>query len=345
MVKDKEKLAAYAAWAAVCFFWGTTYLAIRVGLETLPPMLFAGLRFLIAGSILFFVMARQQGARLPIGREWLDISVVGVALLVIGNGAVVWAEQWISSGMAALLVATSPFWVAGVERFFSDGERLGARGVVGLLIGFGGLSLLVAPDLFGATLNGRYILGVVAIQLGCVAWSAGSVYAKRRPVGVSPLMSAAVQMLVGGVVLTLVGTLAGEWGAMSLTGRGVGALAYLIVFGSIVAYGSYTYAIQKLPLSIVTTYSYINPVIAVMLGWLVLSEPMGWRVLAATAIILGGVALVKTSPRGVLRAIARRREKNKRQRRVNAKKRSLISFTRQTPPEPVEFWLRRTSFR
>ncbi len=345
MLKGREKLAAYGAWAAVCFFWGTTYLAIRVGLETLPPMLFAGLRFLIAGALLFFVMARQQGARLPVGREWLDISVVGVALLVIGNGAVVWAEQWVSSGMAALLVATSPFWVAGVERFFSDGERLGARGITGLLIGFGGLVLLVAPQLFGASLNGRYVLGVAAIQLGCVAWSAGSVYAKRRPVGVLPLMSAAVQMLVAGIVLTLIGTFAGEWGVFGLSERSLGALAYLIVFGSIVAYGSYTYAIQKLPLSIVTTYSYINPVIAVLLGWAVLSEPMGWRVAGATVIILGGVALVKTSPRGVLRAIARWRERDDRESSGNAKKRRPIAFAAQTPPEPVEFWLRRTSFR
>lgn len=338
MLKGREKLAAYGAWAAVCFFWGTTYLAIRVGLETMPPMLFGGTRFLIAGSILFLVMSRLRGARLPIGREWFDIGLVGLMLLGVGTGMVVWAEQWITSGMAALLVATSPFWVAGLERLFNDGERVGARHIAGLLIGFGGLVLLVAPDLFGAALNGRYLLGVLAIQIGCVSWSAGSVYAKRRPSGVSPMMSAAVQMLVAGVALTLVGTVAGEWGAMSFSGRSLGALMYLVAFGSIVAYGSYTYAIQKLPLSIVSTYTYINPVIAVLLGWLVLSEPMGWRVVAAAAIILGGVALVKTSPRSVLEAIDRLRGKNE-------KKRSVVPVAGHAPPERIEFWLRRTSFR
>jgi drug/metabolite transporter (DMT)-like permease len=300
----REKLGAYGAWAAVCFFWGTTYLAIRVGLETFPPMLFAGLRFLIAGGVLFFVMARQQNARLPQGREWLDLSVVGLLLLGIGNGAVVWAELWVPSGLAALLVATSPFWVVGIERLRRDGERVGARGLVGMLVGFAGLALLVGPQLFGAELNGYFLLGALLIQVGCLTWSAGSVYAKQRPTGVQPLMAAAVQMLIAGVALTLVGTATGEWWRMGFSGRGVGALAYLIVFGSIVAYSSYTYAVQKLPLSLVTTYSYINPVIALLLGWLALGEALGWREAGAALVILLGVALVKTSPKEVARLIS-----------------------------------------
>jgi drug/metabolite transporter (DMT)-like permease len=304
---NREKLAAYGALAAVWFFWGTTYLAIRVGLEGLPPMLLAGIRFTIAGSVLFLVMYRQQGARLPIGREWFDLSVVGILLLVVGNGAVVWAEQWIPSGMAALLVATSPFWVAGFERTARNGERMTARVLVGMLVGFGGLALLVAPEIFGARLEGSYILGIMGLQLACASWSGGSVYAKHHQAGVAPLMSAAVQMLVAGALMTIAGTTLGEWGATRLTPRSLGALLYLIVFGSIVAYSAYTFAVQKLPLSIVSTYSYVNPVIAVLLGWLLLSEPLGWRVLAATAIILLGVALVKTSPKEILAAIRRLR--------------------------------------
>ena len=294
---NREKWAAYAAWAAVCFFWGTTYLAIRVGLETMTPMLFAGLRFLIAGGVLFFVMGRQRNARLPQGREWLHLAFVGLMLLGVGNGAVVWAEQWVPSGMASLLVATSPFWVVALEKFRKDGERVGVRGVVGMLVGFVGLGLLLAPQLFDASVSAYLLLGALAIQVGCVAWTAGSVYAKHRPVGVAPLMGAAVQMLIAGAVLTLVGTLLGEWGEMRFSTRSAGALAYLVVFGSIVAYSAYTYALQKLPLSLVSTYSYINPVIAVLLGWLVLAEPLDWRVGAATAIILAGVALLKTSPK------------------------------------------------
>ena len=296
-----EKLGAYGAWAAVCFFWGTTYLAIRVGLETMTPLLFAGLRFLVAGGLLFFVMGRQRNVRLPLGREWLNLGVVGLLLLGVGNGAVVWAEQWVPSGMAALLVATSPFWVAALERLRKGGERVGARGVLGMAVGFGGLAMLVGPQLFGVSLDGYYLAGVLVIQLGCFAWTVGSMYTKQRPTGVTPLMAAAVQMLWAGVVLTLAGTFAGEWGEISFSARSLGALSYLIVFGSIVAYGAYTYAIQKLPLSLVSTYSYVNPLVALVLGWLVLGEALGWREFTAAAVILFGVALVNASPEALAR--------------------------------------------
>src|SRR5215216_4405499 len=190
---SREKLGAYGAWAAVCFFWGTTYLSIAVGLESFQPTLFAGLRFLVAGGVLFFVMSRQRGARLPIGREWFDLGVVGLMLLGVGNGAVVWAEQWVPSGMAALLVATSPFWAAALERLQKDGERVGVRGLLGMAVGFGGLAMLVGP------------------------------------------------MLWAGAVLTLAGTLVGEWSGMHFSARSAGALLYLVVFGSIVAYSAYMY--------------------------------------------------------------------------------------------------------
>ncbi|MGH9941979.1 MAG: EamA family transporter [Pyrinomonadaceae bacterium] len=294
---SREKFAAYAAWAAVCFFWGTTYLAIRIGLETMPPMLFAGLRFLVAGAVLFTFMYGPRGEHLPSGREWFDLGLVGLLLLGIGTGVVVWAEQWVPSGLAALLVATSPFWVVGFERVTRGGERVSARSLVGMILGFGGLAVLVGPDLFGAAAaGGQFLLGVVALQVACASWSGGSVYAKHHQARVAPLMAAAVQMLVAGVALTLCGTFAGEWEQMNFSSRTLGAFMYLVVFGSIVAYGSYAYAIQKLPLSTVSTYSYINPVIAVLLGWAILGEPLGWRVAMAMAIILGGVAIVKTAP-------------------------------------------------
>ncbi|HEX8721736.1 MAG TPA: EamA family transporter [Pyrinomonadaceae bacterium] len=306
-MEGREKLGAYGAWAAVCFFWGTTYLAIAVGLETFRPTLFAGLRFLIAGVVLFFVMAWQRNARLPKGREWFDLGAVGLLLLGVGNGAVVWAEQWVPSGMAALLVATSPFWAAALERMQKDGERVGLRGLLGMAVGFGGLALLVGPQLFAAELNGRYLLGVLIIQVGCFAWQAGSVYAKGRPTGVSPLMASAVQMLWAGVALTFLGTLLGEWGGMRFSARSAGAVLYLVVFGSIVSYSAYMYAIQKLPLSLVSTYSYVNPLVALGLGWLVLAEPLGWREAGAALVILLGVALVKTSPKDLAALYARLR--------------------------------------
>lgn len=311
---DREKWGAYGAWAAVCFFWGTTYLAIRVGLETMTPMLLAGLRFLLAGGVLFFVMGRQRNARLPNRREWLNLGFVGLMLLGVGNGAVVWAEQWVPSGMASLLVATSPFWVVAIERFRKDGERVGARGLVGMLVGFVGLALLLAPELLSASVSTGLLLGALAIQLGSVAWVAGSAFAKHRPAGVSPLMAAAAQMLVAGVALTLIGTFTGEWGRIGFSPRSTGALLYLTVFGSIVAYSAYTYALQKLSLSLVSTYSYFNPVIAVLLGWLILAEPLDWRVGAATLIILLGVALIKTSPKELAALLARLRDWRERRR-------------------------------
>ena len=292
----REAIAAYSALAAIYFFWGTTYLAIRVGLETLPPMLFAGTRFLTAGTLLFTFLFFVRRLSLPKGREWLDQAITGLMLLGVGNGMVVVAEQWVPSGPAALLVATSPFWVVGLERILVNGERATKRALIGLVLGFVGLVLLVAPHLYGTKMSGYFILGAAGIQLGCASWSGGSVYSKHHPGSVSPFMAASVQMLIAGLALTLVGTVIGEWRTIYFSTRSFSAFVYLIVFGSIVAFGSYTYAIHKLPLSIVSLYSYINPVIAVLLGWLVLSETLGWRVLAAMTVILAAVALVKTGP-------------------------------------------------
>jgi drug/metabolite transporter (DMT)-like permease len=297
MMKGREKLLAYGSWLAVCFFWGTTYMAIRVGLETLPPMLFAGIRFLIAGTILIAGVRWWSGARLPIGREWIDQGLIGLMLLGIGNGSVVWAEKTVPSGLAALLVATSPFWIAGFERLRREGERSSGRAILGMVVGFIGLFLLVAPGLFGTAYGKGFLLGVLLLQAACASWSAGSVYAKHHQTPLAPLMGASIQMLVAGTALTIFGSALGEWRDISFSARSLSALAYLIMFGSIVAYGSYNYAIQKLPLSLVTMYSYINPIIAVLLGWLLLHEGLGWRVCAAMAIILGGVALVKTAPK------------------------------------------------
>src|ERR1044072_3214677 len=175
-----ERIAAYGAWAAVCFFWGTTYLAIRVGLETMPPMLFAGMRFLVAGSLVMVFMLARRGARLPRGREWFDLSVVGLMLLGVGTGLVVWAEKWGPGGPAPLVVAPSPFWVAGLERARRDGERSSPRAVLGMVVGFSGLALLVAASLFGASLNGHYILGMLALQVACASWAACSVSEKHH---------------------------------------------------------------------------------------------------------------------------------------------------------------------
>jgi drug/metabolite transporter (DMT)-like permease len=255
----RESSLAYGAWTAVCIFWGTTYLAIRIGLESLPPFLFSGLRFFAAGALLMGLLkAFKRDERLPQAREWARLWVIGTMVLGVSNGIVVWAEQWIPSGVVALLVAVAPFWFVGLERLADGGERVSVKNLIGILIGFGGLILLVAPSLTGATLDH------------------------------------AAQMLAAGVMATLFGTLLNEWPRLHFTPRSAGAFVYLIFFGSIVGYGSYTYALQKLPTSFVSLYAYINPVIAVLLGWAVLRERLGWREIAAAAVILGGVAIVKS---------------------------------------------------
>lgn len=290
---SKEKFLAYGAWAAVCIFWGTTYLAIRICLETIPPFLMGGFRFLTAGSILFFFMRFVYRARLPSGKEWRGLGFLGILMLAVGNGVVVWTEQYIPSGMTALLVATFPFWVAGLESFLTNGERITLRVLCGMLLGFMGLFLLVAPNLFGTNINKYFIIGVIALQVGCISWAAASVYIKHNPIQVPSLMGAAVQMLAAGLALTALGVLKGELPSVHFSVKTFAALSYLILFGSIVAFSSYNYAIQKLPLSLVSMYAYINPVIAVLLGWVLLAEPFGWQIALATAIILSGVALVK----------------------------------------------------
>jgi len=289
----KEKITAYATWGAVCLFWGTTYLAIRIGVRTIPPGLFGGLRFLTAGLI-FLAYLRWRGHAFPQRRELLDMVIVGIALLAISNGLVIWAEQWVPSSIAALLVATLPFWMAGFEAVVSAGERLTLRKVMGIVIGFSGLVILFAPEI-KTSFDTAYLKGVLALLFAPFCWAAGSMYSKSRPAKSHPLMAATIQMIVAGIALLLVGTLAGEGQRFSFDLEGLAATAYLIVFGSIVGYGSFIYALAKLPATKVSMYAYVNPVIAVLLGWLILSERMDWNVILATAVVLLGVVLVKSS--------------------------------------------------
>jgi drug/metabolite transporter (DMT)-like permease len=292
-VNRREKITAYAAWGAVCLFWGTTYLAIRVGVQSLPPALFLGVRFLVAGFI-FVPYLRWRGLAFPQRKELANIALVGFALLVLANGAVVWAEQWVPSGLAALVVATLPFWMAGFESTLPSGNKLTLRKGLGIIIGFMGLVILFAPELkdsFDAT----YLKGILALLFSPFCWALGSIYSKSRPVGIHPLMAAGFQMLIAGFILVIVGALSGEISRIHFDAYGLIALAYLILFGSIVGYGSFVYALSKLPATKVSMYAYVNPVIAVVLGWLILGERLDWMVLSSTAIILCGVVLVKSS--------------------------------------------------
>lgn len=284
---------AYVAWAAVCLIWGTTYLAIRIALETIPPALVGGIRFTCAGVVLAAVL-RLRGEPLPRRDAWPGVVLMGLLMLAIGNGAVVWAEQWIPSGVAALVVATTPFWLNGIDAVAGSGRRPSHLTWVGLVVGFAGVAVLVWPDLTLGSTEGRlYLVGLVALQTASLGWSLGTLYARRHAEASGAIGSAALQMVAGGLIMLLIATLRGEWAHLRLTPRSLAAEVYLTVAGSIVAYSAYVYVLKHLPLPIVSLYSYINPVIAVLLGAAVMGEPGGWHVVLAAALVLGGVVITR----------------------------------------------------
>jgi drug/metabolite transporter (DMT)-like permease len=275
----------------VCLVWGTTYLGIRIALETVPPFLMAAIRWTAAGALMIGYF-RLRGIPLPGRREWTGLLVLGILMIGFGNGAVVWAQQTVPSGLASVLVAAAPFWMIGVERFAPNGERLTVSKVAGLLVGFAGIVLLVGPDLRLSSGRG-FLLGVMAIQVACLGWSIGSSYSRRRSRQENVLTAAALQMVFAGACLFLVATLHGEWQALTFNARTAGALAYLVMVGSLVGYTAYTYALKHLPVATVSLYAYVNPVIAVALGTIVLGEPLNPRIAAASGLVLAGTMLAK----------------------------------------------------
>jgi drug/metabolite transporter (DMT)-like permease len=282
---------AYLALAAVCFFWGTTYLGIRMALESLPPLLLVGLRYTISGTALLLV-AYFAKAHLPSGKELFYTALYGVIIIGIGNGCLAFAEVWIPSGLAALFITTSPFWMVGMEALIPGGERLHAPTLLGMLVGLLGTSLLVAPNAIQQGWNGPSLKGFLVLQFGCCGWAFGSILQRRHATTAHPVVSGAVQQLATGLVFLgpawLTKTQPVHW-----TPRSIGAVIYLVTFGSVIGYSAYLYALDKLPVSVVSTYNYINPVVAILLGWLFYREQIGIRELLSMLIIFTGVALVK----------------------------------------------------
>jgi drug/metabolite transporter (DMT)-like permease len=289
----RERKLAWFAWVAVCLIWGTTYLGIRISLETMPPMLMAGLRWTLAGGLLAAYMA-TRGEGLPRLSGWRDPVTLGFLMLVLGNGGVVWAELYVPSGLAAVVVASSPFWMAGVEAFRKDGERMTWRTGAGFVLGFLGIVLLVWPELWRGGAGGRgFVLGMIALQVACLGWSVGSSYSKRHGRSENVFSATAAQMLAGGVMMLLLGTLRGEWAALGFSVRSAVAFGYLSTVGAVGGFVAYTFALRHLPVSRVSLYAYINPVIAVALGVAVLGEPFTSRMALAAVLVLAGVAIVR----------------------------------------------------
>ena len=281
---------AWAALTTVYVVWGSTYLAIMVAIRTLPPLLMSSVRYLVAGAILYAFAARR-GATRPSLRHWRSAVVAGAALLVVGNGGVAWSEQRIDSGVAALLIATVPLWIALFDRVFG-GRRLATGHVLGLVGGLAGVAALVGP-VGGAGIDA---IGALGALVAAVSWAAGSLYARGAALPGDLLLGAAMQMLAAGALLAVVGAASGEAAQVHTPSlASLGALAYLVVVGSLVAYSSYVWLMRSAPTSIVSTYAFVNPAIAVALGAAFLGEPLTFRVLAASAAIVVSVALIVTA--------------------------------------------------
>lgn len=288
------RLRVLAAFAAVYFIWGSTYLGIRFAIETLPPFLMAGIRIVVAGVALY-AWARLRGAPRPEMFYWKGALVVGGLMLFVGNGGVVWAEQVVPSGLAALLVATMPLWMVVL-----NWARGGVRPSVGLagriLLGFAGVALLLGPgDLAGG--SGVDPMGAAALLLASASWALGSLISRGSSLPGSALMATAMEMLAGGFLLLVAGSLTGEWVRLALDQislRSALSVGYLIIFGSIVGFTAYIWLLRAVSPALVSTYAYVNPLVAVSLGWALAGESLNARTLLAAAVIVASVVLITT---------------------------------------------------
>ncbi|HUB82714.1 MAG TPA: EamA family transporter [Bryobacteraceae bacterium] len=281
----------YLALAAVCFLWGTTYLGIRMSLESFPPLRLVTVRYLLSGSMML-LFARTRGLYLPRGRELAAACVSGFLTLGVGNGALVLSETMVPSGIAGLIISISPFWMVAAEALLPGGERLHAPTLGGMAVGLAGAALLFTPDPATHGFNRALLTGFVILQLGMVGWSFGSIYQRRKAGKAHPVVAGGVQQLAAALIL-LPFSLAIPQPPVHWSIRGVTALGYLVVFGSLMGYSAYVYALDRLPVAIVSIYPYANSVIAVFLGWLFYRESFGRRDMLAMLIIFAGVAIVK----------------------------------------------------
>jgi drug/metabolite transporter (DMT)-like permease len=293
-------LLVLLSFAAVYFLWGSTFFAIRIGIESFPPLLLAGLRHLSVGVVFYPLFRKITGER-PTLAQWRTALVTGVALLLLGNGTVSWAEKTIPSGLTALLVATVSLWMVLLDWLRPGGKRPGPRVIAGFLLGFTGMFLLVGPKHLGGS-DRINPMGTVALILASLAWAFGSIYARHRPVPHSALLGVAMQTLAGGTALICSSLLTGELRGFHLaavTSRSWFALIYLAVFGSGIGLSAYAYILKHSTASRVATYAFVNPVVALFLGWAFAGEPLSLRTFMASAVILSAVLLVITAPKSV----------------------------------------------
>jgi len=291
------KSKVWTALLALYIVWGSTYLAIRVAIETIPPFFHAGIRFLVSGLILL-IWQWAAGQALPTRRQWRDTAIIGVLLLLGGNGLVSWAEQFIPSGIAALVVASSPMFLVIGEAIRPNGVKPNWQGIVGLLIGFAGIFILIGPAEVTGNASKLNPFGVVALLAACLLWATGSMVSKSVDLPKSSLMNTGAQMLMGSVGLFIVSLVTGElngWDAAAVSSRSLLGLSYLILVGSLIGFASYGWLLQNAPISLVSTYAYVNPIVAVFLGTWLANEPLEPRIWLAATIIVGSVVFINST--------------------------------------------------
>lgn len=282
---------------ALYIVWGSTYLGIKVSIETIPPFFHAAVRFLISGMILV-IWQRSAGHPLPTRKQWVSAGIIGTFLLLGGNGLVAWAEQFIPSGIAALIIGSMPMFLVIGEAIRPNGVKPTWQGIVGLLVGFAGIFILVGPSEISGSTEKLNTFGVIALLAACLFWATGSLYSKTADLPKSSLMNTGAQMLVGSVSLLIVSLISGElngWDVSSVSTRSLVGLAYLIFIGSLVGFVSYGWLLQNAPISLVSTYAYVNPIVAVLLGVWLANETLEPRIWLATAIIIGSVIFINST--------------------------------------------------
>lgn len=296
MIIAASRARIWVALAIVYVVWGSTYLGIDLAVRTIPPFLMAALRFLIAGGLLYaWAIRRGDASDRPTARHWLSAFLIAAPMLAVGNAAVGWAEQTLDTGTASLIIASVPLWMALLDRVFYA-QRLARAVVLGLVIGFAGVGLLVAP---GGT-GGAGSRPAFVLVFASLAWAIGSLYSRHAPLPQRPLVGAAMQMLAGGLLLTVVAAAGGELGRVhpgSISLESWLGLAYLVGAGSLLGFTAYMWLLRAAPTSLVGTYAYVNPVVAVLLGTVLLGEPLGWRTLIGGGIIVASVALIVRAPK------------------------------------------------
>ncbi|HEY0671255.1 MAG TPA: EamA family transporter [Longimicrobiales bacterium] len=293
MTAHVSRAKLIAAFAAIYIIWGSTYLAIKFAVESIPPFMVGATRFLIAGSVLYGWARWQTGIK-PTRKQWLDGLLLGVFLLGVGNGCVVWAQQRTPSGITALIVAIVPLLVVLIDWWRPGGKNPGAAAILGVVIGLAGMALLIGPSaLFGA--GDIAPMAALVLLAGSLSWSAATVFGKRASVPPAPLLASAIQLLGGALSLTLVSVIAGELTRVQpaeIPLRATLSVLYLIVFGSIIAFSAYSWLLRVAQPAKISTYAYVNPIVAMFLGWAFAGEEMSARVLIAAAVVLTGVALI-----------------------------------------------------